>query len=523
MKLVFIFIATLFILDSSLAWKTHGRDNHNTRYDGRNLFLDSNSAPNIGLAWNASIAGYVAGSPSIDESLNLMFFCDFKPNGGFLYAYHTTGTRALAWKRNISNDSGIAGDYCRATPTILGNWIFVGSQASGNVYKYNRLNGSYLGNVLINPHPFAIVTMSISAHGHSLYVGASSKEELAAANPNYSCCSFIGSFSRVNAILMIVDWTYHAIPPHYIQGPTGVSGVGFWGNTPVIDTENGQVITATGNPYQVYQEWENCIIANATNSSCIPEDILFNAVISFDMITGAVIWSERLSIFDNWNVACLLPPPYNANCPTPAGDDADFGMSPTLVKNSTCDNVLLIAQKNGLVWSLDLITGKPSSGLIAAPVGSLGGFSWGGASDGSHYYISAVNNYHTEWPLSFPVNTTTRAGFFVKVDINTLENECQVAIPGYLANETSATSAIGSPVIINDLWIVTSTNPTGNQLHILNKNTCQVILSLSVGQTPIYGGVSVSGKCIYVGSGYNSLFNALWNEGTHQIFAFCLP
>lgn len=503
-------------------WKVHGKDNHNTRYDGTNAYLNSYSAQFVQNAWNFTATGFITGTPSIKG--NIAYFCDFPTSsgGGNLYAIDISNSGALVWVKHLATDSGVAGDYCRATPALVDDLLFIGSQKSGHLYKYNALTGVFLGKVLLNPHRFAIVTMGGTIHGDYIYIGVASEEELMTAFiPGYVCCSFVGTQHAVNIHTLAILWTREPWTANHPRGVGGLSGIGYWGSSPVIDVERGTVYVATGNPYQLPDAWEACQIANITSSTCIPADVLFNAVIAYDLFTGETVWSRKLSHFDDWNVDCLLPPPFNENCPIPSGQDADFGMAPSMTKNSTCDDVLVIGQKNGAVWSLNPDNGEVLHGIFTGPWGTLGGHSWGGALDSEKYYVADINSFHFPWPLGPPASVVSQRGWWSKIDINTFNIDCQIEVPD--SNPIIAgTSAIGPPTLVNDLLIVTSTNPTGNQVHLIDTTTCTIVKSLSTGVT-IYGGVSVSDKCFFVGTGYKPLYNPLWSEGEHKLFAFCLP
>lgn len=510
-----IFILVTLLLSVAFCnaheWSTHGKNQFNNRFDSSNPHLSSRTASGIVNAWNYTADGFMSGTPSISAD-KIAYFCDYT---GSLHAIDIANNGVLVWKQNISLATGIPKDYCRATPTLTGNLLLIGSQKSGWFMKFNRITGQFLDKVLLNPHPYSLVTMSATVYGNNAYIGVSSEEELATAlDPFRVCCSFRGSFHSINIQQWTIKWTVYGFPDTYPTGHLGLSGVPFWGSTPVIDCDNNLVITGTGNPYRIPQAWVDCQAANPSSTTCIPDDVLFNSVVAYDLETGDLQWVSRHSPYDAWVVACIIPPLKPISCPTFPGPDADFGMSPSLR-----DGIIYIGQKSGVAWKLDAATGTLLDSVNTGPGGTLGGVSWGGALDDDHYYLSDVNNGHEVWDL-IPSGGLTQQGFFTKIDSATFDITCQVEIP--FGGPFIQSSSVGAPLIVNDLWIVTSTNPSGNQIHILNKNTCEIIKSFPTGTT-VYGGASAYGKCFFIGTGYKPLYGSGWTVGESKLFAFCLP
>ena len=464
-------------------------------------------------AWNFTATSYISGTPAVQRGV--LYFCDF---GGFLFAVDAfQGTEI--WRYNLSSATGISGDYCRATPTLTPSNLYIGSTASAFFLKFD-LDGNFQSKVSLNAHPAAIITMGATFFDNKLYVGVSSNEEGLAIDPSYPCCSFRGSFHCLDANTLEIIWTAYSFPETYPTGPGGVSGVAYWGSSPVIDTRRDSVYVSTGNPYQIPQQWQDCYALNGSKA-CIPSDVLFNAVISYDLCTGAVKWASRFSWYDAWSASCFYAGP---NCPTVPGKDADFGMAPILTRNGTQD-ILLITQKSGVAWSLDPESGETLNFVLSSPGGSGGGSNWGAATDGENYFVSAANTNLINWTFVNPVPpcaSTTTKGFFSKLCVSTLDIQCQVPIPDSNPANAVGTFGEGPPTVVNDLWIATSTNPTGKQVHLIDKNSCQILKSFSVG-TVVYGGVSTYLNCIYVGTGYKPYYNPIWNAGQSKLFAFCIP
>jgi len=511
MKLILILL--FFFLALNFArWNNHGKDIFNTRYDSENEFINSRNVDRIINTWNFTASSYISGTPSIREGV--VYFCDF---GGYLFAINSLSGN-LIWKYKISDATNIPNDHCRATPTVTNKNLFIGTQKGAYLLKLD-LHGNLLSKLLLDQHQYAIVTMSGTFFENKIYVGVASSEE--GVFPPYPCCSFRGSFHCIDTESFTIIWSQYAFPETYPTGPGGLSGIGYWGSSPVIDEKRNSVYVATGNPYDIPQEWQDCYRDNVS-ASCIPSDVLFNSIISYDLDNGSLKWVTRRSEYDAWIVQCIFNGP---DCPSVPGPDADFGMSPSMITNKNGEDVLVIGQKSGVVWSINPNNGNVLGSVLAGPDATLGGINWGGATDGSSYFVGIINQLQKTWNfvnLVPPTHTSTKKGFFSKVDIATMKISCQVGINLDTPLYETSTFATGPPSLVNDVWIATSTNAVGKNLFFIDKNTCKILKSFSLGTT-IYGGASVNDRCVYVGSGYKPAFNQEWTEGEFKLFAFCLP
>ena len=69
-------------------------------------------------------------------------------------------------------------------------------------------------------------------------------EEARAGASTWPCCSFRGSFLKLNAATGAVTWKTYTTPQ-------GWSGASVWGSAPPIDAARGQVVIATGDNYDL--------------------------------------------------------------------------------------------------------------------------------------------------------------------------------------------------------------------------------------------------------------------------------
>jgi polyvinyl alcohol dehydrogenase (cytochrome) len=505
---------------SRIEWGSHGGDSSNARYRGHNKFLDSNSAPLLVQQWSYPTRSYVTNTPAIGN--DLVYVCDHPP-GGYLYAINNQ-TGLLAWEYKLSLATNIAGEFCRATPTLTHDGLLlVGTQKSGHLLKFNALTGVLLDKILLNTHPSAIVTQGGSLWYRNIVVSCSSSEEANSAAPGYQCCTFRGSVHLVNIDTFARVWDWSPIPDdQYLSGLDGVSGVGVWGASPPINFATDTVYIGTGNPYSIPQYMQDCQAADPTSDSCIPASVLYNAIVALDLNTGTVKCSQRYSAYDAWVVGCLFAPPGSLGCPNVPGPDADFGMAPIIVWDKQCGQSLAVSQKSGITWFIDMDTCKNFSSVQTGPGGPIGGSSWGAASDNEGYYVGSINSAHLPFDLIQPANKRSSGGWWNKINLTTHQLECQIEVPTPNDALIQGASAAGPPTLVNDLWLATSTVPVGPNFFVFNKNTCEPIISFATGSS-VYGGPSVAGKCIYLGTGYNPILNPLWTPTPHSINAYCIP
>jgi outer membrane protein assembly factor BamB len=145
----------------------------------------------------------------------------------------------------------------------------------------------------------------------------------------------------------------------------------------------------------------------------------------------------------------------------------------------------------------------------AGPGGITGGGIWGAATDNKRLYTNIANSDRKNFTLKPSENTTT-AGGWVAMDADNGQ------IQWSTANPSNATSA-GPVTVANGLLFAGSTNPKG-PIYAMNTKTGEILWSYETGAT-VYGGMSVSDGCVYVGNGY--AITPSFTAGT-SLFAFCL-
>jgi polyvinyl alcohol dehydrogenase (cytochrome) len=212
-----------------------------------------------------------------------------------------------------------------------------------------------------------------------LYVPVASHEELAAPEPDYVCCSFVGAISALDAKTGKLLWLTRTTPiaPHPFQSTNGKKLIGPAGGaiwaSPTLDKKRGLVYVTTGDSY--------------TDIDHDGSD----AVMAVEMKTGKVRWTNQLTAKDNFMVGCSAAlGKVPSNCPTPMGPDVDFGAS-AILKTVAGKDILLAGQKSGVAWGLDPDTGKTLWSNKLGRGGAGGGVEWGMAADATKLYVAIAD------------------------------------------------------------------------------------------------------------------------------------
>lgn len=258
-----------------------------------------------------------------------------------------------------------------------GRWTAYFGDQHANAYGVDAMTGKILWKTRVNDHPLAVTTGAPTLFEGRLYVPASSGEEVAGANANYTCCRFRGSVSALDAATGKTIWQAFTIPEE--PKPTrknqkgvqlyGPSGAGVWGS-PTVDATKRALYVATGDSYSD------------------PPARTSDAFLALDLNTGRILWSRQMTEGDAFNVACGNPA-IEENCPQAKGPDFDFGSSPILVDLPNGRRALIAGQKSGVVHAVD--PDQHGEVLWQTRLGhgsALGGIQWGPAADGDNVYAA---------------------------------------------------------------------------------------------------------------------------------------
>jgi polyvinyl alcohol dehydrogenase (cytochrome) len=346
-------------------WAGWGVDLRNSRFQrALSAGLDRDGVKNLKLKWAFGFPGAAATFGQPTSFAGKLFVGS---EDGTVYALDAaTGCSWWTFRASTTVKTAISvGNQ--------GKTAFFGD-TNGFVYALNVADGSVVWKVHPEPHPAARITGSPLLVGTRLYVPISSGEEGAAADPHYPCCTFRGSLVALDTASGKTIWQAYTIDAPArptMQSAQGVqylgpSGAAIW-SPPTADLKRNIIYVATGNNY-----------------SSPPSDAS-DAVIAIDIRSGKKLWHRQFTPKDLWNSGCVAE--QKDSCPAKRGDDFDFGSPPLLRTRSDGKDILLLAQKSGVVYALDpdhrgqlLWQSRIGHG------GPLGGIQWGGAADNRYAY-----------------------------------------------------------------------------------------------------------------------------------------
>lgn len=143
----------------------------------------------------------------------------------------------------------------------------------------------------------------------------------------------------------------------------------------------------------------------------------------------------------------------------------------------------------------------------------MGGGTWGASTDEKKIYTNIANSEAKNFNLA-PSNMSTTFGGWVAMDAKNGKIIWSIANP-------SNSSSNGPVSVANEVVFAGSTNKVGN-VYAINARNGGILWSYETGAS-VYGGMSISNGCMYVGHGYNvSLgFYSNFTSGT-SLFAFCV-
>ncbi|KAL1173337.1 hypothetical protein V6Z11_A05G405800 [Gossypium hirsutum] len=182
--------------------------------------------------------------------------------------------------------------------------------------------------------------------------------------------------------------------------------------------------------------------------------------------------------------------------------------------NGTKQDIVIAVQKSGFAWALNRDNGDLIWSTEVGPGGPGGGGTWGAATDKKRVYTNLANSLFMNFTL-IPSQTNTNASGWVAMDAKSDEILWSTADP--------SNSRVSGPVTIaNGVLFAGSTDKQG-PIYAIDAKNGRILWSYETGAT-VYGGMSVSNGCIYVGNGYKvniGAFIPTYSAGT-SLFAFCL-
>ncbi len=446
--------------------------------------------------WTFQTGGDVSARAAVVDGV--AYFPDW---GGNLWAVNASNGK-LVWGHQLSDYGLAAHTVSRTSPAVANGIVYIGTQyvagsSTGWLVAVNAATGALVWKAQPDTsNGFPVITSSPTVAGGVVYVGMTSNEEFAAANPSYPCCSVSGSLVALNASNGDKLWETFTVP-------AGYSGGAVWGSNPVVDAGRNTVYFGTGNNYSIPTDpaYVACIAAGGTRASCQSPDNHADSIVALDMTSGAVKWATRLETWsqsgvtngsDDWNVGCIFE---GSNCPPAPGPDFDFGSAPneiTYQSPAGPKTIIGAGQKSGIYFALDPDTGAVLWHTQVGPGSSLGGIEWGSASDGTRIYVAIANLYGIPYSAG-------NAGSWAALDPATGAILWQTADPNGAID--IGPMAVANGVVYAGSMGGAATAPT---MFGLDAATGKTLWSFASGAS-VNAGATISSGTVYWGSGYTHL------------------
>ncbi len=489
-------------------WRFNGRDANCSRWASEERAISVSTAPLMNLVWRFDAGGDVSGTPTVSYD-GVVYFCSW---GGRLFAVNSVSGVQL-WSTRVADLTGIEDSLCRNSPAIWSDLVIVGDQASGTLMGVNRWDGSLVWRHLMDPHPAAIITSSLSISGSGIaYGGVSSREEaLAAIIPGYVCCNFSGSAFAIVAGTGQPLWQTYMVPAN-------TSGGAVWMSNAAIDEGTRVVYVTTGNAYSVPDFVQACINESAragiSDAHCRQPGDYTDSIVALGALDGVVRWFFNASGQDVWTVACLFGP-NPQNCPPHHGDDVDFGSGPMLnwrwsQRHKIAVPVVTAGQKSGVMWTVDARTGRLVNSAIVGPGSTLGGIQWGTAFDDRHYYAAISNADYIKYDLMN--GSVACGGFWAALRKEDMSFVWKTPVPGSpvdcdapidVLNRTRA-MALGPVSVANrDRRAVVFAPAMTGWMYALDSSNGRILFSFRADGS-VNSGASIVNGVAYFGSGYSN-------------------
>jgi len=356
-------------------WNGWGVDPTNQRFQpAAQAGLTAEQVPKLKLKW-------AFGFPNATSARGLPSIV-----GGRVFVGSTSGTvysldaktGCVIW--TFKAQSGVrAGVVIGPRPGSPGKYLAYLGDGRANAYALDAATGEQIWTRSLEDHKSANITGTPTLYEGRLFVPIASIEEGSGMNPKYECCTFRGSLVALDAATGSLLWKTYTISAEAKPigknsvGTTrwGPSGGGVW-SSPTVDVKRKVVYAATGNMYTE------------------PQQPTSDAIMAFDLDTGAVKWTSQVTAKDIFIVGCGGTQ-NGANCP-PAedlGPDFDFGNAPILVKRQDGKDLIVAGQKSGVGWAFD----PDNKGAVlwqyrAGKGSALGGLEFGSAVDTTQAYFA---------------------------------------------------------------------------------------------------------------------------------------
>lgn len=358
-------------------WNGWGRDIENTRYQPEPA-IRATDVPRLALKWSFGFRGSaVAGQPTVVDgrlfvlsaagrvySLDAKTGCTYWTYDAAAGAHSPVFIGELAPSRRAAaavpekqsrskSRSKTRGRKARQPLTNAHLDVLKAPSAAffgddtGAIYALDAQRGTLLWRTQVDSHPLARISSAPVLFHDRLYVTVDSTEQSAAQSSTYACCTFRGSVAALDMLTGRILWKTYAVP----EEPGPAAGAAIAGAS-TIDAKRNLLYVGTGGSLTPVGQKHT------------------DAVMALDLTDGQVRWARQFPRHETTGAA-------------------DFGNPPILRTLSDGRQIVLAAQKSGIVYALDPDHGGEMLWQTKLIEGSVPrGIEWGPAADHRSLYVA---------------------------------------------------------------------------------------------------------------------------------------
>jgi len=320
-----------------LKWDGWGANDANTRFQpAPDAKLSAANIPKLKLKWAFAFPGalgsntqpIVAGGRLFVASWNRTVYALDARSGCIRWAFPTSAF--------------VRGAPVLGRPSRMASWRLYFGDVTGRVYAVDASTGKEIWTARADDLAhFPRISGSVKAYNGLVFVPVTALEEM--GDENYPCCQFSGKLVAFDGSSGAEIWETPTIAEPARQTGFNKAGIATWGpsgagtwSSPTIDAKAGVVYITTGDNHS----------HPTTDTS--------DAILALDIKTGRIRWRRQFTTGDAFNggiVGCFSPD--RRACPSPHGDDFDFGSSAVLITLPSGRRLLIAGQKSGVVHAMD--------------------------------------------------------------------------------------------------------------------------------------------------------------------------
>ena len=410
------------------AWSSAGNGITNDHFSPDENILSPLTVQGLAPRWVYTANGEVQGTPTVE--------------GGSVYASDAGGvvqrvdanSGKVIWQTKLPNITGNSASYSRVSPALGEGIVVVGDQASATLIALSKTTGALVWKTVVAANAYAFITSSPVLVNGRVYVGVSSNQEYAATVVPHFQVDFRGSVVALNGADGKLLWQTYTVP-------NGYTGGAVWSSNLAIDSRRQAVYVDTGNNYSVPATVSACQLNAKTDKQledCLDPDDHIDSVLALDTKNGGVKWAKRFTYQDTAIDSCVnvITDPANP-CPTPHGQDTDFGSAPNLFTadiRGLAQDLVGAGQKSGVYWTLNRDTGSIVWATMVGAGGRYGGIEYGTATDGKRIYIPEGNANYVQTTLIS--GKQTNGGYWSALDPASGKILWQTATPALAVDDS---------------------------------------------------------------------------------------